>query len=276
VRLRITDPEDPRLADYVRLRETSLRRHLETKQGLFIAEGEKVIRRAIEAGYQPRSFLLAERWLTGLHDVLKQRPEVPVLVVTEQLAEQVTGFHVHRGALASLHREERHRAEDVLSLHRLVVLEDIVDHANVGAILRNAAGLGWDGALLSPRTADPLYRRSIKVSMGAVFSLPWARLEDWRGVPDVLAASGFLTVALTLAPDAVELSRLAERITSNTRVAIMLGTEGTGLSKRWSEGAAVGARIPMSGDIDSLNVAAATAIACYALSARGVTGQSSG
>lgn len=276
MRFSITDPEDPRLADYIRLRETSLRRRLETEHGLFIAEGEKVIRRAIEAGYQPRSFLLAERWLTGLRDVLEQRPDVPVFVVTEQLAEQVTGFHVHRGALASLHREERHRAEDILTMHRLVVLEDIVDHTNVGAILRNAAGLGWDGALLSPRTADPLYRRSIKVSMGAVFSLPWARLEDWRGVPELLAASGFLTVALTLAPDAVELDQLAERITSQTRVAVMLGTEGAGLSRRWSEGAAVRARIPMSTGIDSLNVAAATAIACYALSARGVTGQSFG
>jgi tRNA G18 (ribose-2'-O)-methylase SpoU len=276
VRLSITDPEDPRLADYVRLRETSLRRHLETEHGLFIAEGEKVIRRAIEAGYRPRSFLLAERWLPGLHDVLEQNPEVPVFVVSEHLAEQVTGFHVHRGALASLRREERHRVEDILTMHRLVVLEDIVDHTNVGAVLRNAAGLGWDGALLSPRTADPLYRRSIKVSMGAVFSLPWARLEDWRGVPELLAASGFLTVALTLAPDAVELSNLAELITSNARVAVMLGTEGAGLSKRWSEGAALRARIPMSGNIDSLNVAAAAAIACYALSARGVTGQSSG
>jgi tRNA G18 (ribose-2'-O)-methylase SpoU len=261
VRLSITDAEDPRLADYVRLRETSLRRHLETEQGLFIAEGEKVIRRAIEAGYRPRSFLLAERWLSGLDEVLERWPEVPVLVITEQLAEQVTGFHVHRGALASLYREQRHRVEDLLTMRRLVILEDIVDHTNVGAILRNAAGLGWDGALLSPRTADPLYRRSIKVSMGAVFLLPWARLEDWRGVPELLARCGLLTVALTLAPDAVELSQLASRITSETPIAVMLGTEGAGLSQRWSEGAAVRARIPMFAGIDSLNVAAATAIA---------------
>ena len=276
MRLSITDAKDPRLADYVRLRETSLRRHLETEQGLFIAEGEKVIRRAVEAGYRPRSFLLAERWLSGLDEVLERWPEVPVFVITEQLAEQVTGFHVHRGALASLYREQRHHVEDLLTMRRLIVLEDIVDHTNVGAILRNASGLGWDGALLSPRTADPLYRRSIKVSMGAVFSLPWARLEDWRGVPELLGGSGFLTVALTLAPDAVELSQLVARITSETQIAVMLGTEGAGLSQRWSEGAAVRARIPMFAGIDSLNVAAATAIACYALSARGVTGQSSG
>jgi tRNA G18 (ribose-2'-O)-methylase SpoU len=276
MRLTITDASDPRLADYVSLRDASLRSHLESDQGLFIAEGAKVIRRAVDAGYRPRSFLLAERWLEGLHDVLSRWPAAPVYIVTEDLAEQVTGFHVHRGALASLHREQRHSIEQLLAQQRLVVLEDIVDHTNVGAILRNAAGLGWDGALLSPRAADPLYRRSIKVSMGAVFSLPWARLVDWRNAPHLLSAAGFLTVALSLAPDAIELSELAATITSQTRIAVLLGTEGAGLSTRWSDGAAVRARIPMSAGIDSLNVAAAGAIACYALSARGLTGQSSG
>jgi tRNA G18 (ribose-2'-O)-methylase SpoU len=276
MRLTISDASDPRLADYVSLRDASLRSHLESDQGLFIAEGAKVIRRAVDAGYRPRSFLLAERWLEGLHDVLTRWPAAPVYIVTEDLAEQVTGFHVHRGALASLHREQRHSVEELLAQQRLVVLEDIVDHTNVGAILRNAAGLGWDGALLSPRAADPLYRRSIKVSMGAVFSLPWARLVDWRNAPHLLSAAGFLTVALSLAPDAIELSELAATITSQSRLAVLLGTEGAGLSTRWSDGAAVRARIPMSAGIDSLNVAAAGAIACYALSARGLTGQSSG
>jgi tRNA G18 (ribose-2'-O)-methylase SpoU len=276
MRLTITDASDPRLADYVSLRDASLRRHLESDQGLFIAEGAKVIRRAVGAGYRPRSFLLAERWLEGLHDVLTRWPAAPVYVVTEDLAEQVTGFHVHRGALASLHREQRHSVEELLAQQRLVVLEDIVDHTNVGAILRNAAGLGWDGALLSPRAADPLYRRSIKVSMGAVFSLPWARLVDWRSAPQLLGGAGFLTVALSLAPDAVELSQLAATITPQSRIALLLGTEGAGLSTRWSDGAAFRARIAMSAGIDSLNVAAAGAIACYSLSARGLTGQSSG
>ena len=276
MRLTISDASDPRLADYVSLRDASLRSHLESDQGLFIAEGAKVIRRAVDAGYRPRSFLLAERWLEGLHDVLTRWPAAPVYIVTEDLAEQVTGFHVHRGALASLHREQRHSIEQLLAQQRLVVLEDIVDHTNVGAILRNAAGLGWDGALLSPRAADPLYRRSIKVSMGAVFSLPWARLVDWRNAPHLLSAAGFLTVALSLAPDAIELSELATTITSQSRIAVLLGTEGAGLSTRWSDGAAVRARIPMSAGIDSLNVAAAGAIACYALSARGLTGQFSG
>jgi tRNA G18 (ribose-2'-O)-methylase SpoU len=276
MRLTITDASDPRLADYVSLRDASLRRHLESDQGLFIAEGAVVIRRAVAAGYRPRSFLLAERWLEGLHDVFTRWPAAPVYVVTEDLAEQVTGFHVHRGALASMHREQRHSVEALLAQQRLVVLEDIVDHTNVGAILRNAAGLGWDGALLSPRAADPLYRRSIKVSMGAVFSLPWARLVDWRSAPQLLSAAGFLTVALSLAPDAVELSQVAASITPQSRIAVLLGTEGAGLSTRWSDGAAVRARIPMSAGIDSLNVAAAGAIACYLLSARGLTGQSSG
>jgi tRNA G18 (ribose-2'-O)-methylase SpoU len=211
-----------------------------------------------------------------LCDVLSRWPDVPVYLVTEDLAERVTGFHVHRGALASLHREQRHSVTELLALQRLVVLEDIVDHTNVGAILRNAAGLGWDGALLSPRAADPLYRRSIKVSMGAVFSLPWARLVDWASAPQVVGAAGFLTVALSLAPDAVELGQLAASITPDARIAVLLGTEGAGLSKRWSDDAAIRARIPMAAGIDSLNVAAAAAIACYALSARGLTGQSSG
>ncbi len=288
--------DDDRLADYVRLRETSLRRSLESERGLFIAEGEKVIRRAVEAGYRPRSFLLAPRWLAGLRDVLERWPDVPVYEVSEQLAEEVTGFHVHRGALASLHREERHQVADLLRLERLVVCEDVVDHTNVGALLRNAAGLGWDGMLLSPRAADPLYRRSIKVSMGAVFALPWARLEDWYDAPALLARAGFTTVALTLAADAVDLAEVAADLARRPRkVAVLLGTEGAGLSDRWSVQATVRATIPMAAGVDSLNVAAAAAISCYVLAQgprqtwsssssssshasrmRGETGQSSG
>lgn len=272
----IASPDDPRLADYVRLRDASLRRSIEAAGGLFIAEGEKVIRRAVEAGYRPRSFLLAERWLGGLRDVLDRWPDTPTYVVSEALAEQVTGFHVHRGALASLHREHRHTVADLLGRRRLVVLEDVVDHTNVGAILRNAAALGWDGALLSPRTADPLYRRAVKVSMGAVFALPWARFDDWGSAPQLMADAGFTTVALTLAPDAIDLDQVATGLGPNQPVAVMLGTEGAGLSARWTEGASIRARIPMTAGIDSLNVAAASAIACYSLSTRGLTGQSAG
>jgi len=265
-RTTVSNPDDPRLADYVRLREASLRRHLESTHGLFIAEGEKVIRRALEAGYRPRSFLLAERWLPGLSDLLGRWPDVPVYVVTEAMAEEVTGFHVHRGALASLHREVRHTVADLLAAERLVVIEDVVDHTNIGAVLRNAAALGWDGALLTPRAADPLYRRSVKVSMGAVFSLPWARLPDWATGPELLRAAGFTTVALTLAEDAVDLATVAARQDAAPgKVAILLGTEGAGLSPHWTAGADVRAVIPMQAGIDSLNVAAASAIACYVL-----------
>lgn len=261
----VDDADDPRLGDYVRLRESSLRRSLESERGLFIAEGEKVIRRAAEAGHEPRSFLLAPRWLVGLDDVLSSWPDVPVYVVDEAVAEQVTGFHVHRGALASFHRADLPPVADVLGVSRLVVLEDVVDHANVGAVLRSAAGLGWEGALLSPRCADPLYRRAVKVSMGAVFALPWTRLPSWREAPALLAGAGLTTVALTLADDAVDLADVTAGLDASARVAVLLGTEGAGLSSHWSSTATVRARIPMRAGVDSLNVAAAAAIACYAL-----------
>ncbi len=260
----LADPGDPRLADYVALRDASLRRHLESERGLFIAEGEKVIRRAVEAGHRPRSFLLAERWVAGLADVVSRHPGVPVYVVSEALAEEVTGFHVHRGALASLHRALPTAMDDLLGLRRLVVAEDIVDHTNVGAVIRNAAGLGWDGVLLSPRSADPLYRRSVKVSMGTVFSLPWARADDWATALPTLQQAGFIVVALALGPDAVALPDFANRPRPD-RLAVVVGTEGAGLSPLWRAQADAVVQIPMSRGVDSLNVAAATAVACYAL-----------
>nr|WP_300141527.1 RNA methyltransferase [Propionicimonas sp.] len=261
----IDDAGDPRLADYVGLREASLRRLLETERGIFIAEGSKVIRRALDAGYPPRSLLLAERWLAELADLLEPL-DVPVYLVSEELAEQVTGFHVHRGALASLYRVDRYTVADVLAAgRRLVVLEDLVDHTNVGAVIRNAAGLGWDGLLISPRCADPLYRRSVKVSMGAVFSLPWARLADHREAPALLREGGFTVVALALADTAVDLAEFAGALAPSARVAILLGTEGHGLSQRWLAGADAIVQIPMYAGIDSLNVAAASAVACYVL-----------
>ncbi len=265
--IRVQDAGDPRLSDYVALRDTTLRRSLESERGLFIAEGEKVIRRAIEAGHRPRSFLLAERWLAGLSDLLDAASDVPVFVVSEALAEEVTGFHVHRGALASLHRAEPTPMADLLGLRRLVVAEDIVDHTNVGAIIRNAAGLGWDGVLLAPRAADPLYRRSIKVSMGTVFSLPWARVDDWATAIPTLQQAGFTVAALALTPDAVALDDLVAD--SPEKLAIVVGTEGDGLSRRWVAQADVVVQIPMHAGVDSLNVAAATAVACWALGPRG-------
>ncbi len=258
--LEVADPHDPRLADYRDLRDVQLRKHLEADFGLFLAEGEKVVRRAVQAGFEPRSFLLAPRWLDGLADVLAGS-DVPCYIVSEALAEQVTGFHVHRGALASLHRRALPDVERVLAGARSVlVLEDLVDHANVGAIFRCGAALGFEAVLLAPRCADPLYRRSVKVGMGAVFALPWTRLTDWHDALPALAARGFTTVALTLGDDAVAIE---DAVAGVDRLALVLGSEGHGLSRRWEQSADRRAVIPMQAGIDSLNVAAAAAVACY-------------
>jgi tRNA G18 (ribose-2'-O)-methylase SpoU len=263
--IEVDDPADPRLADYRDLRDVSLRRHLEAEHGLFLAEGEKVVRRAVTAGFAPRSFLMAPRWLDGLADVLATS-DVPCYVVSEALAELVSGFHVHRGALASLERRPLPSVDDVLTGARSVlVLEDVVDHTNVGAIFRSGAALGFDAVLLSPRCADPLYRRSIKVAMGAVFALPWTRIDDWHDALPDLSARGFTTVALTLADDAVP---VADAVAGVDRLALVLGTEGHGLSRRWEDAADRRAVIPMAAGIDSLNVAAATAVACYVAARR--------
>ena len=261
--IRIDDPADPRLADYQSLRDVQLRKHLEAEHGLFIAEGEKVVRRAVAAGFPVRSLLMAERWLDGLAAVLAEA-DAPCYVVTEELAEQVTGFHVHRGALASLARLPLPPIEEVLAgARRIVLLEDIVDHTNVGAVFRSAAALGVDAVLLSPRCADPLYRRSVKVAMGAVFSLPWTRLEEWYDALPRLRETGFTTVALTPAADAVPLSEAARRC-ARDRVCLVLGSEGPGLTPRWLAAADLRVSIPMAAGVDSLNVAAASAVAFYA------------
>jgi len=257
-----TDPSDPRLGDYTGLRESTLRR----RGSAFIAEGELVVRRAAEAGYVPRSFLLAPRWVDALRDVWS-RFEVPVYVAEAGVVESLTGFHVHRGALAAYEREERY---DVASLidrcRRLVVVEDLVDHANLGAIARSTLALGWDGLLLSSRSADPLYRRAVKSSMGVVLSLPWARAVDDETIPTVLKEAGYEVVALALRDDAVTLDDVAARHAGlDTRLALLLGTEGQGLSEAWVNGADTVAMIPMAAGVDSLNVAAAAAVACYTL-----------
>jgi tRNA G18 (ribose-2'-O)-methylase SpoU len=258
----IAEASDPRLADYVQLRDVQLRRHLEAEHGLFLAEGEKVVRRAVHAGFPVRSFLLAPRWLDGLRDVLDQAPEAPCYVATESVIETVTGFHVHRGALASLHRVPPPDVTDVVAgASRVLVLEDLVDHTNVGAIFRCAAAFDMDAVVLSPRCADPLYRRAIKVSMGAVFSVPYAQMPDWYNGLTAVKELGFRVLALTPAPDAVDL----EKAPLDGKVALVLGSEGPGLTRRWLSSADVRVTIPMRSDIDSLNVAAAAAIACYVL-----------
>ena len=261
----IADPADPRLADYRDLRDVQLRQHLEATHGLFLAEGEKVVRRAVKAGFEPRSFLMAPRWVDGLADVLAAS-SAPCFVVPEAMVEAVTGFHVHRGALASMRRTPLPTVAEVLAGARSVlVLEDIVDHTNVGAILRSGAALGFDAVLLAPRCADPLYRRSIKVAMGAVFTMPWTRLTDWSSALASISEAGFTTIALTLADDAVPIE---EAVAGLDKVALVLGSEGHGLSSHWEQAADRRAIIPMRDGIDSLNVAAATAVACYVTARR--------
>lgn len=260
--VRLDDPSDPRLADYVHLRDVQLRQKLEAEHGVFLAEGEKVVRRAVESGHVPASFLMSERWLSGLSDVLDSC-DAPCFVLSDDAIEQITGFHVHRGALAALERPAPTSVSDVLAgARRVVVMEDLADHANVGAIFRSAAALGFDAVLLSPRCADPLYRRAIKVSMGAVFRMPHARIEDWYDAPDVLREAGFTTCALTIGEGAVPIDRLP---TDLDRLALVVGSEGHGLSPRWEEGADLRVTIPMVAEIDSLNAAASVAVACWAL-----------
>lgn len=262
----VTDPSDPRLRDYVDLRDVQLRKLLESERGVFIAEGEKVVRRALESGHQARSFLMAPRWLDTLSDVLATT-DAPVYVMSEAAIEGVTGFHVHRGALASLDRRPLVSVEEVLAgARRVVVAEDLVDHTNIGAVFRSAAALGFDAVILSPRCADPLYRRAIKVAMGSVFWLPYARVDDWYAFPDLLRELGWTSLAMTLAEDARDLREVAASDLGD-KVAVMVGSEGDGLSPHWTRSADVRVTVPMAAGIDSLNVAAATAVACWALGA---------
>src|SRR5256884_1992424 len=265
----ITDVEDPRLADYARLTDMELRTSLESVQGLFIAEGTKVISRAVAAGYPVRSVLLAERRLGDLTALLPvlAATGAPVYVVPDETAERLTGYRVHRGALASLHRKPLpETAALAAAARRVIVLEDLVDHANSGAIFRCAAALGVDAVFLSPRCADPLYRRAVKVSMGAVFAIPYARMTGWCDGLAGLRAAGFRLLALT--PDRAA-APIGAAVTGQ-RTALLLGTEGDGLSSRWLSEADEAVRIPMhpgalAAGVDSLNVVAAAAIACHVL-----------
>ncbi len=267
VPLEITAADDPRLHDYTGLTDVALRRRLEEDEGLFIAEGAKVIRRAVAAGYPVRSVLLAPRWLEGLADVLP-RQDAPVYVAAESVLAEVTGYAVHRGALAAMSRRPLPSVGQVLAgVRTAVVLEDVNDHTNVGLVFRSAAALGIGAVVLAPRCADPLYRRAVKTSMGAVFAVPYARMSDWHDGLAELGAAGFTMLALTLDPAAPDLEEAIRR--AGDRVALLLGSEGDGLSRRWERQAHTGARIAMARGVDSLNVAAAAAIACYALSRRG-------
>ncbi|WP_228975461.1 RNA methyltransferase [Streptomyces sp. DH12] len=261
----IDDPGDPRLHDYTGLTDVELRRRREPAEGLFIAEGEKVIRRARQAGYAMRSMLLSAKWVDAMRDVIDEDP-APVYVVDPELAERVTGYHVHRGALASMRREPLPEAPQLLAAaRRVVVMESVNDHTNIGAIFRSAAALGMDAVLLSPDCADPLYRRSVKVSMGAVFSVPYARLGTWPHGLEAVREAGFRLLALTPGEGATPIDEAAPHRLD--RVALMLGAEGDGLTERAMRAAHERVRIPMAHGVDSLNVGAAAAVAFYAVTA---------
>ena len=264
----ITDPDDERVGEYTHLTDVALRRVREPAEGLYIAESTRVIRRAMGAGHRPRSFLMAERWLPDCADLLTSplAAGTDVFVATEEILRSLTGFHLHRGALASMHRPVLPEVDAVLrGARRVAVLEDVVDHTNVGAVFRSAAALGVDAVLVSPRCADPLYRRSVRVSMGTVFQVPWTRLEPWPAGLDLLRSNGFVVASLSLAEGAVSLDDLAAD--PPDKLALVLGTEGDGLSAAAVRGSDLTVRIPMSGGVDSLNVAAASAVAFWSLRA---------
>ncbi|MGU3355879.1 TrmH family RNA methyltransferase [Microbacterium sp. M4A5_1d] len=259
--IRIDDATDPRLSDYRDLTDVALRRVLEPAGGLYIAESAKVISRAHAAGHRARSFLVQEKWLPDVADLAG---DATVFVVSDEVAEQVTGYAVHRGALAAMHRPVTAPVSEIVADARLVlVLEDIVDHTNVGAAFRAAAGLGADAVLVSERCADPLYRRSVRVSMGTVFQVPWTRLPAWPEAAPLLHEAGLHLAALALADGAVPLDEFAAA--RRDRVALLMGTEGDGLSRRALAVADTVVTIPMAGGVDSLNVAAAAAVSLWAL-----------
>jgi tRNA G18 (ribose-2'-O)-methylase SpoU len=255
----ITDLDDARLADYRALTDVELRTKFEEPHGLFIGEGELVLRRALAAGYRARSILVDAKRVGQVADLAGT---APLLAAAPALLQRLTGFHVHRGLLASFHRKPLPDAASVVAAaNRIVVLEDVNNHTNVGAIFRGAAALGMDAVLLSPSCADPLYRRSVRVSMGEVFAVPYARLEPWPAALSTL--DGFTLLALTPAPDALSIQDLTPA--QRARPALLLGAEGTGLSEAAMRAADARVVIPMRRGVDSLNVAAAAAVAFWEL-----------
>lgn len=263
----------PELDVYARLTEAQLRNRLEPAKGIFIAESPKVISRALDAGYEPLSFLMERKHLEGDAAQLLQRCEgLPVYTGKSALLKQLTGFELTRGVLCAMRRPALPSVEELLEgARRVAVLEAIVDHTNVGAIFRSAAALGIDAVLVTPTCCDPLYRRAVRVSMGTVFQVPWTRIgsepRDWPEAGlERLHACGFKTAAMALSDDSVSIDN--ERLAREERLAIILGTEGNGLSERTIAQCDYTVRIPMAHGVDSLNVAAASAVAFWELRKR--------
>ena len=282
----ITDLNNPQVQAYTNLTELQLRNRLEPAKGLFIAEQPKVIDRALAAHVEPLSFLLEERWLAQMQEEFDfvdrtWGPDVPVFVASEELLTQLTGFRLHRGALAAMKRWPLPSVSAVCKGASLVaVLENVVNHENIGAMVRSAAALNVDAVLVTPSCADPLYRRSVRVSMGTVFQVPWTRIggDDYHQWPNPsiqeLKDLGFTTVAMALRDDSLSLPELARRCALPKdapehigKVALIFGTEGEGLMPRTLRAADYTVKIPMAHHVDSLNVAASSAVAFYAIRA---------
>lgn len=253
----VNDPLDPRLDPYVRMTDADHRVHREAAEGFFIAEGRLAVERALDSGWRPVSLFGLRRFLEEFDHLV----DVPRLAGTPEVLQAVTGFHVHRGCLGLFQRRAEPELPDLLmGVRRVLVLEGLVDHANVGAAFRSAAAFGVDAALLSPHCADPLYRRAVKVSMGATLVVPFRRAVAWPDELEVMGDLGIVTWAFTPDDGAVDVGGLPVP----DRLALLFGTEGTGLTETALARAAERVRIPMRAQVDSLNVAAAAAVAFYA------------
>lgn len=268
--IEITDFSAPELDIFARLTEAQLRNKREPEKGLFIAESPKVIERALNAGYEPVSLLMERRHIDGQARELAQRcPELPIYTGDSDLLANLTGYELTRGILCAMRRKLLPTVEELCAgARRVAVLEGIVDPTNVGAIFRSAAALNMDAVLVTPTCCDPLARRSVRVSMGTVFQIPWtrigARADQWpQPGMDRLKSLGFKTAAMALSDNSVSIDD--PRLLSEDRLAIILGTEGDGLSRRTIADCDYSVKIPMAHEVDSLNVAAASAVAFWQL-----------
>ena len=264
--IEITDLSDPALDPYFKLTEAQLRSKRRPEQGIFIAESHKVIGHALDAGCEPLSFLMKRRQIEGISGALLSRcPDTPVYTADREVLAKLTGYELTRGCLCAMRRPmPKSAAEVTRNARRVAVLDGIADAANVGAILRSAAALHMDAILLSPTCCDPLHRRAVRVSMGTVFQIPWSRLEkDW---PEQLRTLGIKTAALALTDRSVSVDHPA--LAAENRLALILGSEGDGLSSDVIAACDYTVKIPMSHGVDSLNVAAAAAVAFWELRIR--------
>lgn len=271
--IRLSSLGDSRLDAYARLTEVQLRNRLEPEKGIFIAESIKVIDRALAAAYEPISFLMEEKWLDASTGVIDRvQSDVPVFVLPADELKRLTGFELTRGILAAMRRPVLPSFENLLAdAHRVAVLEGVVDHTNVGAIFRSAAALGIDAVLVTPSCCDPLYRRAVRVSMGTVFQVPWTRIgstvEDWPEAGLALLRSlGFATAAFALTDESLSIDDV--RLHACDRLAMVFGTEGDGLAQSTIARCDYTVKIPMAHGVDSLNVAAASAVAFWELRER--------